>query len=250
MIVPFLLALFRVAGLFAFVPVFANNAIPKNVKALLAVAVTVCLWPSIPKATVLPDNLVGLTLAVAGEMSVGLVMGLLVTMVFMGMQMGAHILTQQMGLAMGAVYDPMFDEQSTVIEQLAFWLTLVVFFAIGGQRELINALVYSYNAVPMGKAVDFTVAAEVLVGSVDSALRLATRVGVPALVVFFLSTVSLGFVSKSMPQMHLMSMGIIANLLVGMGMILLGMMGWAMLAQGAWEQVFRVMGRMFDGGMG
>ena len=116
-IVPFALVLFRVMGLFVFVPAFSNVAIPANVKVLLALAISVCIWPIVPKPAVLPETLTGIAVAVAGEMSVGLVIGILSTLVVAGIQLGAHMISQQMGLSLAMIYDPMFDDQSTVVEQ-------------------------------------------------------------------------------------------------------------------------------------
>src|SRR5277367_1777734 len=150
LLAPFLLVLFRVIGLFIFVPVFSNSAIPANIKVLLALAITLCVWNVVPHSTATPDTLVGLVVAVAGEMSVGLLIGLLVGGVFAGIQLGAHLISQQMGLSLANIYDPSFEDQSTAIEQVAFWIALVAFLSMGGHREILNAVVYSYKQVPMG----------------------------------------------------------------------------------------------------
>lgn len=235
MIGPFLLVLFRVMGLFAFVPVFSNAAIPVNIKALMGLAITVCIFPIIPKQPV-PSDLIGITIAIMGELSIGLLLGTTTNLVFTGMQLGAHMLSQQMGLSMAAVYDPMFDEQSTAIEQIAFWLTFAAFLAIGGHREIINALVYSYKAVPMGTGIPAQTMLETAMASVHAAFRTAMQVGVPALAAFFLATLGIGFVARTMPQINLMSTGIYLNLLIGFFMILWGLSSWAQAAQSAWSQ--------------
>ena len=124
LLIPFLLVAFRVLGIFVFVPFFSNLALPGNVKVLLSLAITVCIWNVVPKPTALPLDLIHAVVAVAIELSVGLMIGLMVAMVFMGIQLGAHMISQQMGLSMATIYDPMFEDQSTVIEQAAFWVAL------------------------------------------------------------------------------------------------------------------------------
>ena len=98
LVVPFLLVLFRVMGLFAFVAFFSNAAIPGNVKALLGLCITFCIFSVVPRNVAMPASLPSLVLAIMGEMSVGLLMGMMVSLVFNGLQLGAHILSQQMGL--------------------------------------------------------------------------------------------------------------------------------------------------------
>jgi flagellar biosynthesis protein FliR len=58
------------------------------------------------------------------------------------------------------------------------------------------------------------------------------------MVAFFLASVSLGLLSRTMPQLHLMQLGITANLLIGMGLLLVGFAGWAMVSQDAWGDYF------------
>ena len=104
LIVPFLLVLFRLAGVFVFVPFFSNTSIPGNVKVLLSLAMAFCVWNVVPgvqrSGLTVPATVPGLVVAVAGEMSVGLLMGLMLSAVFAGIQMGAHLISQQMGLSM------------------------------------------------------------------------------------------------------------------------------------------------------
>jgi flagellar biosynthetic protein FliR len=244
LLVPFLLVLFRMIGLFMFVPMFNHTAIPGNVKILLALAITACIFPVVPHQGALPTDLIGLTLAVIGELSVGMLVSILVLGVITGVQMGAHMLSQQMGLSLSSVFDPNFEGQSTAIEQVAFWLATLIFFAIGGHRELINAMVYSYRAVPMGHAVDPALLLNVGVGAMQSACDLAARVGAPGMVAFFLGTLAMGFVGRTMPQLNIMTLGITVNLLLGMVMIAAGMATWAVVTEDAWRGLFATLARL------
>jgi len=200
----------------------------------------------VPRHVALPTDLIGLTLAVMGEMSVGLMIGILVLGVITGVEIGSHMLSQQMGLSLSSVFDPNFDGQSTAVEQVAFWLATLIFFAIGGHREVINALVYSYQAVPMGHAINPAELLQVAVGSIQAAFELATRVGAPGMVAFFLGTLAMGFVGRTMPQLNIMTLGITVNLLIGMGMIALGMAAWAAVTQTAWQNTFSEMARLLS----
>jgi flagellar biosynthesis protein FliR len=148
LVVPFLLVLFRLLGVVAFAPFFSSATIPGNVKIVLGLAITLCVWNVVPgirgSAIHTVPTLPGLVVAIAGEMTVGLMIGIMLAAVFSGIQMGAHLVSQQMGLSLAAVYDPAFEDQSTIIEQVAFWCALMVFLAIGGHREILNSVIYSY----------------------------------------------------------------------------------------------------------
>jgi flagellar biosynthetic protein FliR len=243
LIVPFVLVLFRVVGLFSFVPVFSNASIPGNIKILLSIAITFCIWNVVPRH-VIPARLIDLALAAVCEAGVGLMIGLVTSMVFNGVQLGAHMISQQMGLSMATVYDPMFEDQTTVIEQTAFWLTVVVFFAAGGHRELINAVVYSYQTVPMGQSPAPELMLSSTLAGLQMAFHVAVRIACPGLVAFFLSTLTMGFVARTMPQINLMTIGLPGNLLIGFLMIMTGLAAWAAVAGQAWSDMFIELRRM------
>jgi flagellar biosynthetic protein FliR len=234
LIVPFLLVLFRLMGMFAFVPFYSNANIPTNVKVLLALAIAFCVWNVVPQVA-LPastSTLIGLTVAIAGEMSIGLVIGMLLGCLFMGVQLGAHMVSQQMGLSMATIYDPSFEDQTTVIEQIAFWIAMVAFLGMGGHRQIIDSIVMSYRKVPIGSgglAPDQML--QMVLVSMDASFHAATRVAMPALVAFFIATLTTGLMSRSMPQLNLMSIGISMHLIVGFIMVGVGLAGWALVSQ-------------------
>jgi flagellar biosynthetic protein FliR len=247
LVVPFLLVLFRLLGIVVFVPFFSNSSVPGNVKVLLGLAMAVCVWNVVPQArasgNAIPPTLPALVIAIAGEMTVGLMIGILLGAVFGGIQLGAHLLSQQMGLSLAAIYDPAFEDQSTVIEQIAFWIALVAFLSMGGHREVINAVVYSYRTVPIGSG---GLSTETMLGTTIGALQAsfyaAVRVAMPGLVAFFVTTITSGLMSRSMPQLNMMTVGIPLNLLVGFAMVMLGLSGWALVSTDALHQMFRVIG--------
>jgi len=249
---PFLLVLFRLLGLLAFVPFFSTSSIPANIKVLLGLAITFCVWNVVPSVRAsgptMPGTLTGLVVAIAGEMTIGLCIGMMLGAVFAGIQLGSHMISQQMGLSLATLYDPAFEDQSTVIEQIAFWIAMVAFLSLGGHREIINAVVYSYRTVPIGSG---GLAPEMMLntvlGAMHAAFYAATQIAMPALGAFFIATLTGGLMSRSMPQLNLMSVGITLNLLVGMAMVMAGMTGWAMVSEASLAETLRVITRVVGG---
>ena len=252
LLIPFLLVLFRLLGMMVFTPFFSNSSIPGNVKVLLALAMSVCVWNVAPHARgqtlVIPETLPALVVAIAGEMSIGLLVGMMVAAMFAGVQLGSHMVSQQMGLSLAALYDPAFEDQSTVIEQVAFWIALVAFLSMGGHRAMINAVVYSYEKVPIGGGgLAPEIVLSTVLGSMDAAFHAATQVAMPALVAFFISTLTSGLMSRSMPQLAVMNIGVTLNLVVGFVMVAVGLTGWSLVAEGGLRDMIHVMERVLRG---
>jgi flagellar biosynthetic protein FliR len=246
LILPFLLVLFRVLGIFLFAPFFSNSSIPQNVRILLGLAISLCIWTVVPHTTSLPMNLMSVTIAIAGEMTVGLLIGLLLAAVFAGIQLGAHMISQQMGLSLATIYSPSFEDQSTVMEQVAFWIALVIFLSIGGHRQIISAIVYSYHTVPMGGGgISADILLSSLCGAMDASFHAAIRIAMPGLVAFFIATLVAGLMSRSMPQMNLMTMGVSINLVVGFAMVMVGLTAWAMVSERAFQGLTHALEKLF-----
>jgi flagellar biosynthetic protein FliR len=249
---PFLLVLFRLVGIVVFVPFFSNSSVPGNVRILLGLAVAVCVWNVVPGVRELgarlPASVPSLVAMIAGEMSVGLVIGMLLGAVFGGLQLGAHLISQQMGLSMATLYDPSFEDQSTVIEQVAFWIAFVAFLSMGGHREVIRAVVYSFQTVPVGGG---GLAPEAMLttvlGAMQAGFHAAVRLAMPALVAFFVATLTGGLMSRSMPQLNMMSIGVTLNLVVGFLMIMVGLTGWALVSTSALQETFGEIWRLVGG---
>ena len=82
----FALVLFRIAGLMLVAPLFGSDAIPVRLKVALALTIAAVVFPlvgpSLPAEITLGTALVG----VVGEMSIGLVIGLGVSLIVLGVQ--------------------------------------------------------------------------------------------------------------------------------------------------------------------
>jgi flagellar biosynthetic protein FliR len=246
LILPFLLVLFRVLGLFLFAPFFSNSSIPANLRIILGLCITFCIWNIVPHNPQQPASLLALVPLIAGEMTIGLLIGLLLAAVFAGIQLGAHLVSQQMGLSLATLYDPSFEDQSTVMEQVAFWIALVVFLTMGGHRQIISAIVYSYQTVPMGSGgISPEVMLSSLVGALEAACHAAVKIGLPALVAFFVATLTGGLMSRSMPQMNLMTLGVTINLIVGFTMVAVGLTGWALVSHQSFHNLSHALKTIF-----
>ncbi|HWP85090.1 MAG TPA: flagellar biosynthetic protein FliR, partial [Terriglobia bacterium] len=86
-----LLAGTRLGAAMTFAPFFGSTAIPLRVKAGLTVALTALLYPGYADRS-LPAGALGWTAALAGELAVGLVIGLAMNFVFEGIQLAGQVL--------------------------------------------------------------------------------------------------------------------------------------------------------------
>src|SRR5688572_14671627 len=218
----FVLVFFRLAGMMLFAPLFGSSRIPRRVRALLVLVLAMGVTPGVTP-TLLPDNTWQLAVAIGGEMAFGLAMGMALSLVFVAAQWAGELIGQQMGLNLSEVFDPQFGAQGSVLGDMYFMLTLVVFLAIGGHHAMLQGVRDSFEHLPlMSVGVDRPLF-DTLAGLLQGATVLAIRLAAPMLVTMLVVDLVLGLVGKTMPQMNVMSAGLTLRSVVGMMIVIAGL---------------------------
>lgn len=198
----------RLSGLFLAAPILASSVIPRKIKALMIFGLAVLLTPAV--ARYMPEDL-HFSVAVAGmvgEVAIGAAMGIVLLIAASAAECAGVVVGQQAGLALGQVFDPNLDEETTVISQFYTIAFMSVFLSVGGLRETVAALLESYERLPMLTAwPDPSSAAQLLAEIATASLSIGIRLGGTALLVLFLLTLAMGLVSRTMPQLNILSVG-------------------------------------------
>jgi flagellar biosynthetic protein FliR len=214
--------LIRVGAMFLFAPFFGSARVPRRVKGLLAVTLAATMAPSVGVVE-WPGSIFELSAAIAGEMLFGLAMGMVMSLVFVGAQWAGEMIGQQIGFNYGAVLDPQFGVSGTVVSDVLFMLTLVIFLALRGHHAMLEGLHASFSALPPFTAGVGPGGAEMVWGLMHGCTILAIKLTAPVLVAMLVADVVLGFISKTMPQMNVMSIGMSLRSLLGLLVIAAGL---------------------------
>jgi len=212
----FALVLVRVSGLMMTAPLFGSQVIPIRIRAALALSVSLVLFPML--APRMPGHIT-LAAAVGGlasELIIGLVMGLGLGLLFVGVELTGMIVGQQAGLSLGQVFDPSTGASSTTIGRLVFIVAMLIFLASGGHRELLRAVLDTYSVTPV---LSFRYDASMLdlfVNLLHGAFLVALRLAGPVLVTLILSSLVMGFLSRTIPQFNILSVGFVVRVLVAL----------------------------------
>ena len=208
----FILVMFRLAGIMLFAPMLGSVNIPIPIKVFVVLILSVAVFPLVAPTLaasppVLPTNLVGAAFGVAGEMLIGLTMGFALLLMFIGIQLGAEMVSQQMALSLARVIDPMTNISTELISQLYLLMATLIYILMNGHHILIRSLVHTFQVVPlMGAGFDQGIIAT-FVSILTSAFMLGIRIAGPALAAIFLATIAMGFISRTMPQLNILAAG-------------------------------------------
>src|SRR5687768_8317252 len=168
----YLPALARVGAVLAVAPPFAAVAVPVRVRALIAMALTVGLLPSVSN-NVTPQPIATLAIGIGGEVLIGLAMGMSLALVFTAAQWAGELVTQQMGLSLSEMYDPRAGGQTGSLGHLYWLLAVAVFMGANGHHALLRGVAASFDAVPVMTISSGEPIVSLMVGLLQSATGLA-----------------------------------------------------------------------------
>jgi flagellar biosynthesis protein FliR len=160
-----------------------------------------------------------LGLAVAGEALIGLTLGFLAALPMYAAQLGGQLMDHQIGLGLAAVYNPALDAEGTVISDLILNIGVMVFICLGGLDALFMGVARTLTHTPVGAAGLFDSPLQMVISLVSSGFELALRIAAPVLGVITLETVAAAILSKTMPQINILSIGFAVK--IGAGLIAL-----------------------------
>lgn len=218
-VAPFMLLLARISGLFIFAPVLSSSGIPFRVKGLLLFMLTLALYPIAGPIAAPQADVFSLAVIIAAEGLIGLTLGLLAALPMYAAQLGGQLMDQQIGLGLAAVYNPAMDTEGTVIGDLVLNIAIAVFISLGGLDALFIGIARTIESIPLGAASLFESPLDLLVSLVTSGLELALRIAAPVIGIITLETIAAAVISKTMPQINIMSIGFAIK--IGAGFIAL-----------------------------
>lgn len=214
---PILWPFIRTLALFAGMPVFSQRAVPQRVKIGLALFIAVAAQPSLPEMPVVPlDSLPQLLMVVAQQLLIGLSMGFAVRLVFASLEFAGELIGLQMGLNFAGFFDPSTGSQGTASARFLGAMVAFLFIAINGHLMLIQSLVASFQAFPVGEEpFRFLRVAQPQVWGAE-VFRMGLWIALPLVTMLLFVNLVLGIISRVAPQLNVFSVGFPLTVSIGL----------------------------------
>lgn len=233
----FTLVLVRVSALVVTAPIYGGSDVPPQVRALLAFALAVLVFPSqwgasTPRA----DGLVDYLILAGGEVLVGLCLGLGVTILFSGIHLAGETVGRMGGLMVADIFDPTLETNVPLLSRLMFLVTLAVFVCVGGHRIVMAGLLDTFQTIPPGSGPPAGSVAGALVAILSQSFALGVRAALPAVTALLLATVVMGLIGRTLPQLNILLIGFSLNsmLMFAAVALTLGAAVWVFQEQLQW----------------
>ena len=204
-------------------PVIGGTFVPKQVRLVLAMALTVVVAPTIPDfAQVSMLSIEGVILTIQ-EVVIGVAMGFAVQLVFDAISLGGQVIAMSMGLGFAVFLDRERGVNIPVLGQLFLMLGMLVFLSLDGHLALIQLLADSFQTLPMSAGGLSQVAIASLLTWSKQIFVVAMMIALPAVTALLVVNLSFGVTSRAAPTLNLFAVGFPVAMLLGFVVIFLSL---------------------------
>lgn len=218
------LVLVRVSGLMVFAPVFSSEAIPMRVKAGFVLAVAYLIGPVV---AMFPGAHAALgTMAVIGELGVGLIFGMTLALLSAALDFTGQVLGFQFSFSLVNVMDPNAPVETPLMGQMFGLLGTLVLLGAGLHRTMLAALLRTFVAAPVGAVRLDSHAGPVLVAMAAGIFAAALQLAAPVLAGTMLAELAVALAGKLSPQLPVMALSVPFKTVLGYGVLLGSLALW------------------------
>jgi flagellar biosynthetic protein FliR len=145
-------------------------------------------------------------LAAPSELFIGVLIALALHLAFSAVQFAGRIVDLQAGFGMALLADPNLRGQMPLVGSLMAYACAIVFFSTSGPADLLVILARSLEALPLGAAFE-PPRPEAILSLWSAVTLLALGLSGLLLLVLFLIDISIGLMSRTLPQMNVLMLG-------------------------------------------
>lgn len=216
----FILILIRITAFIVVCPVFSFRGLSNIFKIGISVSITLLIYMMIPSVEIQGEYL-GLILLVIKEALLGLSLGYVVKLIFSAMEIAGQLMDFQVGYSMANIYDPLTGTSSAMYSRMYYWLSICLYFILNYHQKLIMELIKSFEYIPLTQVVLKGSLSETILLIFATVFKLAFNIAIPVVIVVLLTDIVLGVISKTVPQINVLILGMPIKSMVGVVISLL-----------------------------
>ena len=218
----FIFILIRISSIFMISPIFGRRNLPNIFKIGFSCMVTLLLINTVTlQNAVNLSSMYEFTIIAMKELLVGLILGYISFLIFSAIYLAGQLIDTQIGFGMVNVLDPMTNIQIPITAQFYYTLAMVVFLTMNGHHMLIDALVKSYNLVPIGTAAFSSEMVLQITNLMSYMFIIGLKISAPIIATVLITDIALGILSRTMPQMNIFVVGMPLKIFIGLVVIMI-----------------------------
>ena len=232
----FLWPMLRISALLVTAPLFSLDALTLPIRIMLALVVTVLIYPLVNWPVIDPVTANGV-LQIVNQIFIGAMMGLMLQIATGALTLAGQTISSSMGLSMATLIDPNVGNVP-VIAQFIVILSTLVFLGFGGHVIMLSMVLDSFTAVPIGQSILGQVAFGKVVAWSSMIFLGGVLISLPVMVSLLFINIGMGVITRAAPSLNIFSVGLPASIAAGFLVLILAMDGIVGRIQWLWMQAF------------
>jgi flagellar biosynthetic protein FliR len=230
----FLWPMLRISALLLAAPIFSLQAVTVRIRVLLALALSVMIYPMFDWPVIDPLSAPGL-LEILNQLVIGAFMGLMLQIVTAAVVVSGQAVSNAMCLSMASLIDPNLGSVP-VIAQFLLILSTLIFVSLSGHAMLLALVIESFSSFPVGRSLIDQIAYGQLVSWSSMMFLGAVLTALPVMVTLLFISVGLGVVTRAAPSLNIFSVGLPATIVAGFFVLIISLGSIGARIQWLWLQ--------------
>ncbi|WP_038015120.1 flagellar biosynthetic protein FliR [Thalassobaculum salexigens] len=211
-----MLVIARLGAMVFLLPGIGESFVSSRIRMMFLLTMALVVSPTVMTyLPTVPPSLPELFLLVFIEVMIGSFFGLVGRTLLLTLSSAGMILSFSTGLANAQVFNPSIQGQGTSISLLLSVLAIMVVMAADMHHMLILALIDSYTLFPPGAPLPIDDMSLAFTRLVADSFEMAVQLSAPFIVFSLVFFVTLGVVSRLMPQLQIFFIGLPIQILMG-----------------------------------
>lgn len=238
----FLFNFVRVFFFIAFAPIFSAS---KNVKLKIgtATSITIMLMAVLPPGKI-PEEAFTLVWFVITEALIGLSLAMILKIAFAVTEVAGHAMSQSGGLSFAVTADPQNGAQIPVLGNFLSVVAILLFLSMNGLGMVIHGLTQTYHDLPPGNLPSIS-SIEVIWKYSSTIFTTSFLIALPIVTAVTMSNLAFGIMTRTAPQINILSIGLPISLSITLIMVYFGMGGFIDLMTELFVNAISLMGGLY-----
>ena len=189
-------------------------------------------------------------LAVLGELSVGLVFGLTLSLLFEALEFAGQVMGFQFSFSLVNLMDPNAPVQTPLMGQMFGLLGTLTVLGAGLHRTMLAALLRTFATAPVGTVTLDPRAGLALVPMAGGIFAAALQLSAPVLAATLLAELAVALAGKMAPTLPVMALTVPVKTLLGYGVLIGSLALWPHWIEGRFTALLDEAGRLLAGAAG
>jgi len=217
----FMFAVVRASAWLAFTPPFSSGVIPTVVRTGLAAALALAVTPQLASARTgsgAPFSTVVTTMSTGAFISllvvqavIGVLLGFITSILLSVLSAAGTLTDMTSGLSASSTFDPLSGTVNPVTANTYNVIMTTLLFATGGDLVIVKGFMTSFKAIGLSTK-SMNLIGPTLMSDIGYFFVASVEIAAPVIGCMFLAYIALGLLTRSAPQLNVMSLGFALNI--------------------------------------